>query len=348
MQHVGGMTSQRQIDKILYLAGLVSDQRQIDPYLDSLRQLTSKKDFNSQNLQPQELAVLATIEGNIAEYLIRHEPLRSFTAQSLEQHLYEHWEAKNLMRRLHWELAFIVGLNVLCVGGLLAFGVRTDISLIVSTTICYSAGVYLFLSILGRFSPAVAATFRLYALGFVIGTTTIIINTFIIFLYDGKAPWDKLWVLNFGFSLEYVPMYIASIRLARLQAIKSHATNAWLVGAIAVIGAIALALTPDGREIEPIAGSVGAVSWIGVVLGAACAVLMWRIWHVSTTLYRIPMRALCLTLITGTVGWTITVITPYFSEGLYQPVSSLANVFFVAATAMLVYASYTFNRLGRY
>lgn len=348
---------QKQLDRILYLASLVSNRQQIEPTLELLRELTATKISGDTPLTPPDAATLDRIENDLTQYLIVSEPLREFTAESLQQHIYERWEAKGLIRRLRWQVAAILGVSVLLVVGILLMtfepaSLRRDIALISGATGCYLGGLLLFLSALRRFSSAIRTVYRLFCAGFFIGSISILVNAGLTFAFAYQdAPswhWQELWFLNLGLYAEFVPLYIASIKLAKLQGIQSIAMKGWLVAFLAVGGAAVLAFTPAGRAIEPAGGLIAAFTWISCILSFASAVLIRRTWKSYTTLYRAPSRALWLTISLGTIVWAGFTFAPFFSESVYQAVSNISNLFFIAATAALVRAGYLFNKLSRY
>ncbi|HSX35206.1 MAG TPA: hypothetical protein VLF62_06205, partial [Candidatus Saccharimonadales bacterium] len=108
MKPVGTDDISARIDRIIYLASLVSNKHEIDQYLDKLRVITSRPGGVA-TLQPDsaDAKTVAGLEQELRSYLIHREPLRSFTASSLEQQLYERLQAGRLIRLLRWQMAGI-------------------------------------------------------------------------------------------------------------------------------------------------------------------------------------------------------------------------------------------------
>lgn len=73
------------IDSILYVAALASNKQAIDPILDQLRVITSKK--NPNDFTDQDRRTLLTIYRQIEDYLVTSDPLRTYSRQELRSHL---------------------------------------------------------------------------------------------------------------------------------------------------------------------------------------------------------------------------------------------------------------------
>jgi hypothetical protein len=88
------------IEKVTYLASLVSNRLDVDPMLDTLRAITSR--FNAGDeikLTNEERQRLEQLEAQLAEYLITKDPVRSFTAESLSKQLERHFEHTDPLRQ---------------------------------------------------------------------------------------------------------------------------------------------------------------------------------------------------------------------------------------------------------
>jgi hypothetical protein len=71
------------IDVVVYLASLASVPREIDPMLDTLRQVTSRASNRDHSLGDQDRQALVTVSKQLVDYLVTRERLRNFTPQEL-------------------------------------------------------------------------------------------------------------------------------------------------------------------------------------------------------------------------------------------------------------------------
>ncbi|HEX6258246.1 MAG TPA: hypothetical protein VFZ48_02085 [Candidatus Saccharimonadales bacterium] len=89
---MNGQESARQlIDRIAYLASLVSEPRTVDVTLDKLRIITSR----ASQPTPNDIQSLTVIQTDLEDYLVTKERLRTFTKASLQSNVERHFAAKN-------------------------------------------------------------------------------------------------------------------------------------------------------------------------------------------------------------------------------------------------------------
>ena len=80
----------RLIDTIVYLASLVSNQRDVDPLLDGMRVITASAKPDAP-LADQDRSTLQKIRDQLESYLINRDPIRTFTKESLELRTQEYF-----------------------------------------------------------------------------------------------------------------------------------------------------------------------------------------------------------------------------------------------------------------
>jgi hypothetical protein len=345
----------KQTDRIVYLSSLVSNPQRIDTYLDSLRSITASQRSDKQEVLDLVTATLNRIEHEVTQYLLKTEPLRSFTPESLQQHLYERVEAPKLIRRLRWQTAGIVALTIALIGFVVSLpfstvSVRFDVGLVLGIAVCYLGGLLLFLSALRHFSPEARRAYRWLSLGFAIGSVSLLINAVLTLAYEAKTPWDRLWLLNIGVYAQYAALYIGAVKLAKLQGIQSWLTNGWVVGFIALLTGILLLIPPVGRQVEAISGLVLPLVGMALVLTVAADELLRRTWKASTPLYKGPAKALWLTFMAAVTGWSVYALSQFLPQAIAKPIGELkvSSLFFIVATVLLVWSAYRFNKISRY
>jgi hypothetical protein len=90
----GQPNSKQLIDQILYLASLASDPQSVDLILDRLRVITAV----STQLSPRDITNLQSIEIELRDHLLHKERFRSFTPDSLQANIEQHFAGKDPLR----------------------------------------------------------------------------------------------------------------------------------------------------------------------------------------------------------------------------------------------------------
>ncbi len=80
------------IDRIIYIASLVTNPAEVDTELDTLRSVTARIDDVSQPLKSQDRSALLRVQEQLEAYLVTREPLRQFTPDSLQLQIEQHMD----------------------------------------------------------------------------------------------------------------------------------------------------------------------------------------------------------------------------------------------------------------
>jgi len=91
------------VDVIVYMAGLVSNPREIDVELDVLRQITATPGSGGQIDAKQEER-LVQLYRQLEDYLVHHEPLRKFTTEDLRQVILGRFDISEKQNSPFWSL----------------------------------------------------------------------------------------------------------------------------------------------------------------------------------------------------------------------------------------------------
>ncbi len=114
--------SQNLIDRIAYLASLVSEPSTVDTTLDKLRIITSR----TSNPTTQDVQTLKVIQTELEDYLVHKERLRTFTKASLRANIERHFAADNPLRDIRKMTLGRIGITILAcavlTGSLAALG----------------------------------------------------------------------------------------------------------------------------------------------------------------------------------------------------------------------------------
>ena len=88
------------IERITYLASLVSNLQAVDSKLDTLRVITARVGAGNQiSLGESERSQLLVLENDLKNYLVTSDPVRSFTAEKLQRRLEKYTETRNPQAR---------------------------------------------------------------------------------------------------------------------------------------------------------------------------------------------------------------------------------------------------------
>lgn len=341
------------INRIIYLASLVSDSIQINEYLDPLREFTARRESPNEPLSPSEDAMLTVLESKIRDYLLVKEPLRSFTPETLEQRLYEKVEAPSIIKQLRWLVAGIVAIGVsLAIAAMLlvpldSLAVRLSVALMAAITTFYVGGVGLLLASLKQFSPALRSIYRSLSVSFAVGCVGVLANIILLLLYQGNTPWQIFWFVNLPIYFSALPLYIESTKMAKLQGIKKT-IHPWAGLSIAAGGMVLLALTSQGYVLDPVNGIPPIFAWMTFVFMASAAVVMRRVWRSSSELYKSPTKALLQVYLSTCLGWFAMMFLPFVPVELSPDLSNIGRLIFIGATFSLVRLGYAMNKLSHY
>lgn len=342
------------IDRVTYLASLVSDSSQIDVYLDQLRVLTANRQSGDAPLTDTEDTTLRQLEKTIREYLLTKEPLRAFTPETLEQRLYEKVEAPAIIVRLKWLVMVIVAIGTsLALGAMLlipldTLAVRLSVALMFVITTFYVGGVGLLLASLKQFSPALRSIYRTLSVSFAVGCVGVVANIALLLTYQGSTPWHIFWFANLPIYFSALPLYLESGKMAKLQGIKKVSIHPWLGLGAAAVGMVLLALTPHGFTLDPVNGIPPVFAWMTFVFMASAALLMVKIWRGSSDLYKSPTKALLYVYTATCLGWFAMMFLPFVPATLSPDLSNVGRLIFIGATFSLVRLGYAMNRLSHY
>lgn len=103
----------RLVDRIVYLGSLASDKHTVDPMLDALRVITANW-HSEAPLDAKDRMTLTILEGKLKDYLIHEDPLRSFTAETLEVRLKK--ERSKLVVRINSDMRDFILILLLTAG----------------------------------------------------------------------------------------------------------------------------------------------------------------------------------------------------------------------------------------
>lgn len=201
------------IEKLTYLSSLVSNVRDVDPMLDTLRDVTASRDPQQSQLSDEQRAQLQQLERQLNDYLLTKDPVRAFTPESLqakvEKHLHQtdpHSQANRSALR-----------SVFLTAGLAMLGYAAAVALIPAQSsdrftlagpvpmLIIGIGVaWIYLLARSSLVPSMKKTFTLFAAAVIISAIT---STQYPFLTAYPQLADHPIMHYGGFLMPYVIMY---------------------------------------------------------------------------------------------------------------------------------------------
>lgn len=235
------------LDRVLYLAQLVSTPRDIDPILDVVRAITAKRKSSGTLLSDAEVVQLEQAYTAIKDYLLYKDPLRNFTEAELERKVNRALNPELQGPLVRWPWLIIASIWLLYIGCAMLAYLQTE-----SLPIAMGSGMalllivipLLFLLPLKAFRPELRRAYMLICLGVVAtaiaGAPLSAVQFFPDLLLD--HPLFKHATGIALFLLGTIPYYAGIARFARLQNVRSRLLSPAVMAGLllAVIGIVAL------------------------------------------------------------------------------------------------------------
>lgn len=346
-----------QVERITYLAGLLSDPQLMDAKLDILRQITARLQPNKP-LGLQDEKSLKKLESELKLYLVKEDPLRNFTTETLDQQLYEHFQGERTITFLHWKyrtiwfLAFLLPVILF----LAAANMPTEERIVFAApsifAVLHWGAAWLFLTNLQTFSSQLKTAYRLVSAGVVVfGLSYVQIQGLrLLDLFDIDPPALSVWLDMGGATLPILPgsilMYLGMRKFSLLVKLKSNVQNKSLITVLTLLAGVGVALLPhtviDVPEIffDINQGTMAVMLCIVI----ASAVLSHRITKVINPLYSRAVRKLFWTFVTAAIAFAASIVLDMlgFEDGILFTLPPL-----FATAYFSLKAGYEFKRVLR-
>jgi hypothetical protein len=236
-------TDRQLVDTTIYLASLASERRTIDPFLDTLRNITIRWKPDTPLSQNDRQAILDT-QNKIKNYLLNQDPVRALSQESLEKKLQaQSVPRKPLLRRwpvlrlvVVWALAIILFMTVFS----LPLDMSAEEKSQLATPMLY-AGLHIgiawfFLSALHNFKAEPGRAYRYITIGTLLsGVGNLYFPIGQLFKLGEAHPF-----LSYGgpfeiFAISGLFFYLGLRLFVNLFGIKSRLTDLRLVGALSFV-----------------------------------------------------------------------------------------------------------------
>lgn len=345
----GQENSRLLIDRIAYLASLVSEPQTVDTILDKLRIITSRTS------QPtaQDKQTLKSIQTELEDYLINKERLRTFTKASLDANMARHFAAKNPFRDIQKAALGRIGLTMAaCVAltGLLVILRLLEGQVIMAFLICalFIGLALLFQSIKkdlvaqlhGSVNYLMAATIGtgLFAINFPVIAASSYLESHPMFQYGGFLA-AAIPVYGFYYLAFYLYAKQLNVAIPRLLRPVGVATSAVLLAAV-------LTLLPHPVPVShEVFFDLAVVGFgVSVYFSAISAILGFMSVGKTTEVYSKSILFLAISMVLHTIGNGNFLVFVTFISGDFsvneQKGQILTGIFIMAALACQYIAAY--------
>jgi hypothetical protein len=337
------------IDRIVYLASLVSEPRSVDPLLDKLRYITA----GGAQLSPQDVQTLGSIQTELEEYLIHKERLRSFTSESLHTNLERHFAAEDPVRDVKraalWQIAITVVVAAAVTSVLAALQIMHGQVILAFFIFTLFAGLALVFQSFKKDLVAQLHGSLNYLMAATVGTGLFALNFPII---AANSHLEKLPLMQHGGLLiaavpVYLCYYLAFYLYAKQLGVSVPAVlRPWGVTITAVIVAATSVLAPHPVSV-PDEGyfDLAVVGFaVSVYLSAVSAVLGFKSIPQTTAIYSKSILFLAIAMVLQTIGNGNFLVFVTFISGDFsvndQKGQVLTALFIMCALAAQYVAAY--------
>jgi uncharacterized membrane protein YiaA len=338
------------VDSIVFLASLVSDRHAVDSKLDTLRSITLRLPQGNKP-SANDLSRLNELQEDLKDYLIHRDPIRSFTAATLDQTLADHFNSHHRSTRKEFILILssILAIYLICVAltpGSLALFKRFFLPAAVLVSMLYGAIAWLFLSSRQNFKTEIRNVYNSFCGGITLGAIGSI-QFPLIFAFPHIAAIPAFSYI--GFVVPYFIMCIAFYFGANLYARQLNLSQRlWSVpwvSAISLVIAILLISLPHSSRVNQVffydlsLVSIGIDVWLSL----AATVLSFRVAKRITPRYQRSMWLFGLGQAAqgvGCIGFTTLVL-------VYGPTPALAvgigAIPYILSATFLLFSAYSFK-----
>lgn len=342
------------VDKIVYLASLVTDQKKIDSMLDTLRVVTAHLK-PGEPISPADEAALKVLYARLLTYLVKEDPVHTYTLEALEQRVGQRFDPdapaqkrKNLRFMLLgvWVAAFAAyGISFGLAAGL-PDALRPQLAAPVFMIVLHAGMAWFFLSSLKNFKKELKKAYLFITLAVInsglAATQFPITSAFK--LHDHPAFAYGGFMLPFAFSCLLIYLGL------RIFAKQLDVRSVWLdwrlfVGvAVAAVALVVLLPHPSVVANESFYDLAAGAMAMAVAVSLANAVLSLQIVRRMTDLYRTAMRwffALQIVVIVGSLNYCIFLL---FSGELLGTEALFTILPFMFLELTWLQAGYTFKK----
>jgi hypothetical protein len=250
-------TDHQLVDRIAYLGSLASDQRAVDPMLDTLRYITSKWSAGAP-LGKEDRASLVILETKLKNYLLHKDPLRSFTTKSLEDRLTAQARSSHAgLDRTIRDFVIVLLLTIGSGGAVLVSPIgfpestRLVAAFPISLLTLHLGIVWFYLTSLRNFNRQFREAFMYLCVGILWFGVLVTAFTLVQVFELTKYPAFKYGEYGAIGLLSYGCLYLGLRKYASLLQIKSRCMSLKFLGSVVLVSDLVLAIVPHIAKVPP-------------------------------------------------------------------------------------------------
>ena len=338
-----------QIDRITYLSSLVSKFEDVDPMMDVLRSITASWD-GSTPLDAVDSRKLQALEQSLKDYLVHKDPLRAFTAESLEQQLSSKKSARRTntaTRSLFVILAASFAAAALAYLPILPLPANERPLLAIPLFfVALHIGIsWLYLTALKNFNQDTRKAFVLVVVGVVLFAVAFSHYAAIQAFHLQRYPIFQFAGLTWLVTVPFFCIYLGMRTYAKQLGVQSWALKMPIVVVVLIALVIPMGLIPPVAHQERYVAVFQNTGGIGMPYFALLGVLLVRkIRKVVTPVYARPMMWMYIYLIVNFITSSLANI-PYSPDpnGGF-PLYAMMLIFGVPDQLLLLMTGYSFKK----
>lgn len=343
------------VDSIIFLTSLISDPQAVDSKLDTLRAITSRLSPN-EALSADDQHQIDALQNELKDYLIKHDPIRSFTTATLEQTIASHFSggAHQSVRKefilIFSSIVVIYLLGVALSPASLPLLTHFLLAAPVMVALLYGAIAWLFLSSRQNFKTQIRNVYNYFCGGIIFGALGSM-QFPLIFAFPQIAALPPFSYVGFVFPyfLMCLAFYLGTNLYARQLNLSQRLWSIPWVSGISLLIAVVLFSLPHSAQVtqpffyELSLISVGVNAWLSL----PASVLSFRVAKHVSSRYKQSMRFFGLGQVTqglGCIGLTAILLingpTPTVVVGI-------GAIPFVLSATLILISAYTFKLRSR-
>ncbi len=343
---------QKLINQIMYLSSLASSRQEVEPMLDTLREITAR--WKSDETMPAaDQAELLVLEKRVKKYLVTQDPLRSFSLESLEKRVGGEAGARSLDKNRR---SFITVLALSLAAAAVGFFVPPN-SLSVSNLILFSIPLFFvvlhigiawfYLTSLKNFNQEVRRAFVVICIGILTFALTFshyaIISAFELNRYLALQYGGVTWLV----AAPAIFIFAGLVMYARAIGITSKLMSPLVVAGVAVAAAAIIVVLPHAdvtSELYFDFWNIGSAMLL--VFGFMGFIIARKISRAVTAAYANPMKWLYryLFLIGGPTTGLAILASFMVGELQGNALYTVIAVCGITPQILLLYTGYSFKK----
>lgn len=341
------------IDVVVYVASLVSKSSDIDPQLDKVRAITSKRSHDQ--LTQEDNTELHEVYDYVENYLVEKEALRSFTHESVrkkvQDFLHGNKRRSNINQQLGivWAIAICGSLASLIVpDAVVSAAVKPTFAITIFFATIHTGAAWMFWKGLANFKDEIRKAYLPICFGVVLVGLSLLQIPIVVSLGQDRSIWFQYVVSGLTVPIAEAMLYVGISRFAQLSGVKSKLLSARLLIVLCVVAVLVVNFIPRPDSGVPdwaLATSITILT-TGAVITLVAAWITFITRRSLSAVYKGPMAWFTGTLLLTTFTCVQYMVLQMFAtpEHPFEP-GGLALLSIVVSGFITLKAGTSFRRI---